>query len=43
MTTPVTWRKMAHLGFEPVRETRFPGGAVSGRFYRIPVNRFAGG
>ena len=40
---PVTWRRMAHLGFDPVRETRFPGGATSGRFYRIPVNRFAWG
>ena len=34
---------MAHLGFDPVWETRFPGGAVSGRFYRISVNRFAWG
>jgi hypothetical protein len=40
---PVTWRKLARLGIAPVRETHFPGGVVSGRFYTVPVNRFAWG
>ena len=40
---PVTWRKLARLGIAPIRETRFPGGGVSGRFYTIPVTRFAWG
>ena len=40
---PVTWRKLARLGFAPVRETRAPGGAVSGRVHPVSVTRFAWG
>lgn len=40
---PVTWRKMARLMLEPIKETRFPGGPVSGRFYRLPLTRFRWG
>jgi hypothetical protein len=40
---PVTWRKLERLGIPVVRETRSTGGAVSGRFYRIPRSRFAWG
>jgi hypothetical protein len=40
---PVTWRKLARLGIAPIRETRFPGGVVSGKFYTVPVTRFAWG
>jgi hypothetical protein len=39
---PVTWRKLERLGIPVGRETRFPGGAVSGRFYTIPLSRFGG-
>ncbi len=41
--SPVTWRKLARLGIPAARETRFPGGACSGRFYTIPVGRFRWG
>jgi hypothetical protein len=41
--SPVTWRKLERLGITAGRETRLPGGAVSSRFYRIPVDRFAWG
>jgi hypothetical protein len=30
--SPVTWRMFERLGIPAGRETRFPGGAVSGRF-----------
>jgi hypothetical protein len=40
---PVTWRKLARLGFVPVRETHGSGGGVTSRFYTIPLNRFAWG
>lgn len=40
---PVTWRKMARLRLEPIKETRFPGAPVSGRFYRLPLTRFRWG
>jgi hypothetical protein len=40
---PVTWRKLERLGILAGRETRFPGGAVSGRFYTIPLSRFRWG
>ena len=39
---PVTWRKLERLGFPPIRET-MADGKVSGRFYRIPLNRFRWG
>ncbi|MCI0372779.1 MAG: hypothetical protein L0214_15710 [candidate division NC10 bacterium] len=39
---PVTWRKLARLGILATRETRCHG-AVSGRFYTIPLNRFRWG
>jgi hypothetical protein len=41
--SPVTWRKLERLGIPAGRETRFPGGAVSGRFYTIPFSRFRWG
>ena len=41
--SPVTWRKLERLGIPPVCETRFAGGVVSGRFYRIPLTRFRWG
>jgi hypothetical protein len=41
--SPVTWRKLERLGIPAGRETRFPGGAVSGRFYTIPLDRFRWG
>jgi hypothetical protein len=40
---PVTWRKLERLGIPAGRETWFPGGVVSGRFYTIPLRRFAWG
>ena len=40
--SPVTWRKLERLGIRPVRETTSTG-QVSGRFYRIPLNRFRWG
>jgi hypothetical protein len=41
--SPGTWRKLERLGITHVDETRFPGGLVSGRVYRIPVTRFRWG
>jgi hypothetical protein len=41
--SPVTWRKLARLGIPAGRETRLPGGVVSGRFYTIPLSRFRWG
>jgi hypothetical protein len=41
--SPVTWRKLERLGIPHVDETRFPGGLVSGRVYRIPLTRFRWG
>jgi hypothetical protein len=41
--SPVTWRKLDRLGISAGRETRFPGGAVSGRFYTLPLSRFRWG
>jgi len=41
--SPVTWRKLERLGIAPIRETPFPGGAVAGRSYRIPLSRFRWG
>jgi hypothetical protein len=40
--SPVTWRKLDRLGIPPIRETTCQG-AVSGRWYRIPVSRFRWG
>jgi hypothetical protein len=37
--SPVTWRKLERLGVRPVQET-ISTGQMSGRFSRIPVNRF---
>jgi hypothetical protein len=39
---PVTWRKLERLGIPATRETRREG-AVSGRFYLIPLSRFRWG
>jgi hypothetical protein len=41
--SPVTWRKLEGLGIPAGRETRFPGGVVSGRFYTILLSRSAWG
>ena len=41
--SPVIWRKLERLGIPARRETRFASGMVSGRFYTIPVARFAWG
>jgi hypothetical protein len=41
--SPVTWRKLERLEIPHVHETRFPGGPVSGRVYRIPLSRFRRG
>ena len=40
--SPVTWRKLERLGFQPIRETTCQG-EVSGRFYTIPLDRFRWG
>ena len=40
--SPKTWRRMARLGVAPHRETT-AGGAPSGRFYRVPAERFRWG
>ena len=40
--SPKTWRRMARLGVPPYRETT-TWGAPSGRFYRVPVERFRWG
>ena len=40
--SPKTWRRMARLGVAPYRETT-TGGAPSGRFYRVPAERFRWG
>ena len=41
--SPVTWRKLERLGIPTTSETRAFGGAVSGRFYTIPLSRFRWG
>jgi hypothetical protein len=41
--SPLTWRRLERLGIAPTRETHFPGGVVSGRFYLIPLARFRWG
>jgi hypothetical protein len=40
--SPKTWRRMARLGLTPHRETT-TGGTPSGRFYRVPAERFRWG
>jgi hypothetical protein len=40
--SPVTWRRMARLGIQPVPETTI-GGQPAGRFYQIPLSRFRWG
>ena len=37
--SPVTWRKMARLGVRSHKEISFPGGAPSGKFYRLPLEQ----
>ena len=41
--SPATWRKLERLGIPTTRESRAFGGAVSSRFYTIPLSRFRWG
>jgi hypothetical protein len=41
--SPVTWRRCERLGIPATRETKWSGGAVAGRAYRIPLDRFRWG